>query len=85
MIGVVLTSRIFVRRRFRYETWHAVRLLAYLGVRVAIPRQLSVGGLLSEGAIARYYWLALCLAVAAALIVFRFVLPVVKRVYRAAT
>lgn len=78
MIGVVVTSLVVVRRKFRYEAWHAVHLLAYLSVLVAIPHQLSVGGLLSEGAIARYYWLALYLAVAAAIIVFRFVIPVVR-------
>ena len=78
MIGVVVTSLVVVRRKFRYEAWHAVHALAYLSVLVAIPHQLSVGGLLSEGANARYYWLALYVAVAAALIVFRFVLPVVR-------
>ncbi|WP_241979980.1 ferredoxin reductase family protein [Cryobacterium glaciale] len=78
MIGVVVTSLVVVRRKFRYEAWHAVHLLAYLSVLVAIPHQLSVGGLLSEGAIARYYWLGLYAAVAAAIIVFRFVLPVVR-------
>ncbi|MDJ0337685.1 ferredoxin reductase family protein [Cryobacterium sp. PH31-O1] len=78
MIGVVVTSLLVVRRKFRYEAWHAVHLLAYLSVLVAIPHQLSVGGLLSEGAIARYYWLALYAAVAAAIVVFRFVLPVVR-------
>jgi len=78
MIGVVLTSVVVVRRKFRYETWYFVHLLAYLSVLVAIPHQLSVGGLLSEGAIARYYWLALYIAVAGALILFRFALPVLR-------
>ena len=78
MIGVVITSLVVVRRKFRYEAWHAVHLLAYLSVLVAIPHQLSVGGLLSEGAIARYYWLALYAAVAGSIIVFRFLLPVTR-------
>ncbi|WP_233195157.1 ferric reductase-like transmembrane domain-containing protein [Cryobacterium sp. M91] len=78
MIGVVVTSLVVVRRKFRYEAWHAVHLLAYLSVLVAIPHQLSVGGLLSEGSIARYYWLALYVAVAGSIVVFRFLLPVVR-------
>lgn len=78
MIGVVITSLVLVRRKFRYEAWHAVHLLAYLSVLVAIPHQLSVGGLLREGALARYYWLALYIAVAGSIIVFRFVLPVTR-------
>ena len=76
MIGVVITSLVIVRRKFRYEAWHAVHLLAYLSVLVAIPHQLSVGNLLGDGAIARYYWLALYVAVAGSIIVFRFLLPV---------
>jgi predicted ferric reductase len=78
MVGVVITSLVVVRRKFRYEAWHAVHLLAYLSVLVAIPHQLSVGGLLSQGAIARYYWLAVYLAVAVTIIVFRFLLPVAR-------
>ncbi|MCY7404888.1 MAG: ferredoxin reductase family protein [Cryobacterium sp.] len=78
MIGVVITSLVVVRRKFRYEAWHAVHLLAYLSVLVAIPHQLSVGNLLSEGAIARYYWLALYVAVAGSIILFRFLLPVTR-------
>ncbi|WP_233193338.1 ferric reductase-like transmembrane domain-containing protein [Cryobacterium sp. Y29] len=78
MIGVVITSLVVVRRKFRYEAWHAVHLLAYFSVLVAIPHQLSVGGLLRDGAIARYYWLALYAAVAGSIIVFRFLLPVIR-------
>ncbi|MBB5639625.1 ferric reductase-like transmembrane domain-containing protein [Cryobacterium roopkundense] len=80
LILVVVTSLVVVRRRFRYEAWHAVHLLAYLAVLVAIPHQLSVGNLLSEGTIARYYWLALYVGVAGSIVLFRFVLPVVRSV-----
>jgi len=80
LVSVVITSLVVVRRKFRYEAWHAVHLLAYLAVLVAIPHQLSVGNLLSEGTIARYYWLALYAAVAGSIVLFRFVLPVVRSV-----
>jgi len=78
MVGVVITSLLVVRRKFRYEAWHAVHLLAYLAVLVAIPHQLSVGGLLADGAIARYYWLALYAAVAGSILLFRFALPIIR-------
>jgi len=65
-----------VRRKFRYEAWHAVHLLAYAAVLVAIPHQLSVGALLAGDTIAHYYWLALYVAVAGSIVLFRFVLPV---------
>ncbi|TDW29606.1 putative ferric reductase [Cryobacterium psychrophilum] len=76
MILVVVTSVVVVRRRFRYEAWHAVHVLSYAAVLVAIPHQLSVGALLSDGTIAHYYWLALYSAVAGSIVLFRFVLPV---------
>ncbi|TFD49152.1 oxidoreductase [Cryobacterium frigoriphilum] len=78
LMAVVVTSLVVVRRRFRYEAWHAVHLLGYLAVLVSIPHQLSVGGLLAEGTIARYYWLALYLGVAAAIVTYRFVVPIVR-------
>jgi len=75
LVLVVGTSLVVVRRKFRYEAWHAVHLLAYAAVLVAIPHQLSVGALLAGGTIAHYYWLALYLAVAGSIALFRFVLP----------
>ena len=78
LIAVVVTSLVVVRRRFRYEAWHAVHLLGYLAVLVSIPHQLSVGSLLAEGTIARYYWLVLYVGVAAAIVFYRFVLPIVR-------
>lgn len=80
LIVVVISSIVVVRRRFRYEAWHAVHLLAYLAVLVSIPHQLSVGGLLRDGSIQRYYWLALYVAVAGSVLLFRFIIPVVRSI-----
>ena len=78
LVGVVVTSLVVVRRRFRYEAWHAVHLLGYLAVLVSIPHQLSVGSLFAENTIARYYWLVLYLGVAGAIVLYRFALPVLR-------
>lgn len=75
LVTVVVSSIVVVRRRFRYEAWHAVHLLAYAAVLVSIPHQLSVGGLLRDGSIQRYYWLALYAAVAGSILLFRFLIP----------
>ena len=72
---VVITSLVMVRRKFPYETWHAVHLLAYLAVLVAVSHQFSTGRLFADGTWARYYWLLLYVGVAAALLVYRFVIP----------
>jgi len=80
LIVVVVSSIVVVRRRLRYEAWHLVHLLAYIAVLVAIPHQLSVGGLLSAGTIQRYYWLALYAGVAGSILVFRFIIPVARSI-----
>lgn len=80
LILVVVTSIVVVRRRFRYEAWHAVHLLAYIAVLVSIPHQLSVGGLLRDGSFQRYYWLALYCAVAGSILLFRFIIPVLRSI-----
>lgn len=49
LVAVVVTSLVAVRRRFSYEAWHLIHLLSYLAVLVAVPHQLSAGGVLAEG------------------------------------
>ena len=80
LVTVVVSSIVVVRRRFRYEAWHAVHLLAYAAVLVSIPHQLSVGGLLRDGSIQRYYWLALYAGVAGSILLFRFIIPMVRSI-----
>ncbi|MEB0002009.1 ferredoxin reductase family protein [Cryobacterium sp. RTC2.1] len=78
LIAVVVTSLVIVRHKFRYEVWHLVHLLSYVAVLVAIPHQLSVGTLFREGSLQRYYWLALYAGVAGSIILFRFIVPIVR-------
>ncbi|GGK88374.1 oxidoreductase [Salinibacterium xinjiangense] len=80
MITVVVTSLVAVRRKFSYEGWHLVHLLSYFAVAFALPHQLSVGGVLSEGTVQRIYWIALYVVAFGAILTFRFIEPVVSSV-----
>lgn len=78
LLVVIVSSLVAVRRRFPYEAWHVIHLLTYVAVLVAIPHQLSVGRLFVDGTLQRTYWLALYVVVATLLIVYRFLLPIVR-------
>ncbi|MEO6826520.1 MAG: oxidoreductase, partial [Microbacteriaceae bacterium] len=57
---------------------HLVHFLAYVAVLVALPHQLSTSQMFAAGTWARYYWMLLYLGVAAALLVYRFIIPIVR-------
>jgi predicted ferric reductase len=80
LVSVVVTSVVAVRRRFRYEFWHLVHLLSYIAVLVALPHELSVGGLLAVGTFQRGYWIALYVVAFGAIGIYRFLIPVVRSV-----
>jgi predicted ferric reductase len=67
---------VIVRRKFAYEAWHLVHLLAYAAVLVALPHQFSTSQLFADGTWARYYWFFLYFGVAAAVLAYRFVIPI---------
>jgi predicted ferric reductase len=75
LVAVVVTSLVVVRRRFRYEAWHLVHLLAYAGVLVAVPHELSAGAVLADGTWERIYWIALYVIAFGAVLVHRVVAP----------
>ena len=77
LIAVVVTSLVAVRRKFGYEGWHLVHLLSYVAVGVALPHQLSVGGVLAEGTAQRVYWIALYVLAFGSIAVFRFLEPAI--------
>lgn len=78
LVAVVVTSLVAVRRRFSYEAWHLIHLLSYLAVLVAVPHQLSAGGVLAEGTGQRVYWLALYVLAFGSIGVFRFLVPMIR-------
>jgi predicted ferric reductase len=80
LITVIVTSLVAVRRKFSYEGWHLVHLLSYFAVAFALPHQLSVGGILAAGSWQRAYWIALYVLAFGAIVIFRFIKPVVSSV-----
>jgi predicted ferric reductase len=78
LVGVVVTSAAFARRRLRYETWYFVHLYAYLGVALAFSHQLATGAEFVGRPGARAYWYALYGVTLGAIVAFRVVLPVAR-------
>lgn len=78
LIAVVMTSVVSVRRRFPYEAWLAVHLLAYLAVLAAVPHQFSTGAVFAPGTWQRGYWLTLYLGLAGCIVAFRVVAPLIR-------
>ena len=78
LIAVVISSIVIVRRRLRYEAWHAVHLAAYAGIALAWFHQIPTGNELSYDQAAADYWRALYVATLAVVVGFRFVAPLVK-------
>ena len=80
LVVVVITSLVAVRRKFSYEGWHIVHLLSYVAVLVAVPHQLSVGGILSAGSVERVYWIALYVLAFGSITTYRFVEPIISTI-----
>ncbi|CAN5260441.1 ferric reductase-like transmembrane domain-containing protein [soil metagenome] len=80
LVLVVVTSVVSVRRHFAYEAWHLIHLLSYIAVLVALPHQLSVGGVLADGTLQRVYWIGLYVVAFGAVLVYRFAVPIIRSV-----
>jgi len=80
LVVVVVTSLVAVRRKFSYEGWHIVHLFSYAAVLVAVPHQLSVGGILSAGSVERVYWIALYVLAFGSIATYRFAEPVISTI-----
>ncbi len=82
VLGMVLfliisgTSIVAARAKLPYEVWHALHLVSYVAVAASIPHMFSLGGLFADNTFQRWYWIGLLSATAAALLVYRFLMPV---------
>jgi len=74
IIGVVVTSMRFARRKLRYESWHLLHLYAYLGVGLALPHEIWTGSSFRSSWAQVYWWGFWGLAMAA-VVVYRIVQP----------
>ena len=78
LVMVVVTSVRRACRRLRYESWHLLHLYAYLGVGLALPHQLWTGQQFLSSPGRTVYWWGLWIAAAAAVLIWRVVLPLAR-------
>jgi predicted ferric reductase len=78
LVMVVVTSVKAARARLRYESWHLLHLYAYLGVGLALPHQLWTGQEFLRSTASTLYWWSLWALAAAAVLVWRVGLPLVR-------
>ncbi|WP_430867135.1 ferredoxin reductase family protein [Demequina aurantiaca] len=72
---VILTSLAAVRLRWRYERWHAVHLLVYVGVAFAVPHQFLEGSTFVSNGPAWWFWAALWTLSIGSFLMFRLARP----------
>lgn len=75
VVGV--SSIVAVKRKFPHEFWHAIHLLTYVSVALAIPHQFSMGGLFRDPGPQRWYWIGLYVLTAFALLTYRVTVPII--------
>jgi len=78
---VVLTSVTAARRRWPYETWHAIHLLAYVAIGLSVPHQFTDGVTFVVSSAATWFWIALYTVAFGSLLIWRVIVPV-RRVFR---
>jgi predicted ferric reductase len=78
LVLVVVTSIRAARRRLRYESWHLIHLYGYLGAGLALPHQLWTGQEFLARPRATVLWWTAWAAVAATVLVYRVVAPLVR-------
>ena len=81
LIAVVATSLAAVRRKWKYENWHAVHLLTYVVIAFSIPHQFTQGTTFSGNAMsatdtfARWYWAVLWTVSVGGFLAYRIIKP----------
>ncbi len=76
MMAISMLSYRKIRERMKYETWWVTHLYFYIAVALSFGHQVALGPMFVAHAYQRYFWTALYLAVAATIIVARFVIPI---------
>ncbi|MDN4483742.1 ferredoxin reductase family protein [Demequina lignilytica] len=77
-VVIAATSLVAVRRRWRYERWHAVHLLVYAGVATAVPHQFLEGSTFRDAGAAWWFWLALYVLALGSFLLWRVVVPAIR-------
>jgi predicted ferric reductase len=76
LVGVGISSARAARRRMRYETWYYLHFYTYLAVALAFSHQFSTGAEFMNNAPARVVWGGMYAVVGAAILWYRFVVPI---------
>jgi predicted ferric reductase len=66
------------RRRLSYELWHAIHLLVYAAITLAIIHQVFEASTFNYSVVTRAYWWTLWTVAGLALVIGRFVTPLVR-------
>jgi predicted ferric reductase len=75
-LAIALTSVRLARRRLSREAWYALHLYAYVAVALSFAHQLAVGSDFVDDPLARYWWVALYIAVGATILAWRIGRPI---------
>jgi predicted ferric reductase len=78
LVTAAVTSIRAARRRIRYETWWAIHLYVYLALALAFSHQLANGASFVGHPLTRAMWVALWVATAGTVVIFRVVLPLAR-------
>jgi predicted ferric reductase len=78
LMWVGIISARAVRRRMAYESWYYIHLYVYLAIALAFSHEFADGAEFSSSARNRMIWVTAHVLVAAALVYFRFVVPVYR-------
>ncbi len=68
------------RARMTYETWWVLHLYTYLAIALSFMHQILTGAMFITNKLARYYWIALYLFVAFAILIWRVLIPLARSV-----
>ncbi|CAB5038044.1 MAG: hypothetical protein F2921_03720 [Actinobacteria bacterium] len=68
------------RAKIKYETWWTIHLYTYLGIALSFMHQIQTGVMFINHPLNRAYWIALYVIVAANIINWRVIVPLIKSV-----
>ena len=76
LVMVAVMSMRAVQRRVSYETWYGLHLYAYLAIALGFGHELAVGTDFTDDPMSRLFWIALYVAAAGLIVVFRIGQPI---------
>ena len=76
LVGIGVSSARAARKRLRYETWYYLHFYTYLAIALAFSHQFATGADFMHNRAARFVWGGMYAVVAAAILWWRFVVPI---------